>query len=102
MRWRASEVARAGRIGLGVCPGACITYCPPIPGKAPRQDAWVSHSGGGGGLPLGTSPVKLPLSATQEAEPAQGSAPSKHGPPGPPGKGTRRAGPAGTMGSEAE
>lgn len=37
--------------------------------------------GGGGGLPPGTSPVKLPLPATQEAEPAQGPALRKHRPP---------------------
>lgn len=48
--------------------------------------------GGGRGRPLGTSPVKLPLSATQEAEPAQGPALHKHRPPGPLGKGP--AGPA--------
>lgn len=43
--------------------------------------------GGGRGLPPGTSPIKLPLSATQEAEPAQGPGLHKHGPPGPLGKG---------------
>lgn len=46
--------------------------------------------GGGRGLPPGTSPVKLPLSATQEAEPAQGPALRKHRPPGPLGQGPHR------------
>lgn len=46
--------------------------------------------GGGRGLPLGTSPIKLPLSATQEAEPAQGPALHKHGPQDPWGKGPTR------------
>lgn len=43
--------------------------------------------GGGRGLAPGTSPIKLPLSATQEAEPAQGPALSKHRPQDPWGKG---------------
>lgn len=45
--------------------------------------------GGGGGLPPGTSPVKLPLPATQEVERAQGPALHKHRPPGPLGQGPR-------------
>lgn len=45
--------------------------------------------GGGGGLPPGTSPVKLPLPATQEVERAQGPALRKHRPPGPLGQGPR-------------
>ncbi|ELK29811.1 hypothetical protein MDA_GLEAN10007271 [Myotis davidii] len=58
--------------------------------------------GGGRDIPPGTSPIKLPLSATQEAEPAQGPGPSKHGPPEPLGKGPHRACPTGTMESRAE
>lgn len=43
--------------------------------------------GGGGGLPPGRHPVKLPLPATQEVERAQGPALRKHRPPGPLGQG---------------
>ncbi|XP_020031737.2 DENN domain-containing protein 1C isoform X3 [Castor canadensis] len=45
--------------------------------------------------------MKLPLSAAQEAEPAQGPARSQHRPPGPLGKGPPGQ-PPGTMGSRAE
>ncbi|XP_058137971.1 DENN domain-containing protein 1C isoform X2 [Dasypus novemcinctus] len=60
-------------------------------------------AGGGWGLPLGTSPVKLPLSATQEAEPALGPALRLHRTPGPPGaRAQPGAGSAGTMGSTVQ
>lgn len=70
---------------LGVCLPRLTTYCPPIPNIISRQDAWVSHRGWGQGLCPGTSPVKLPLSATQEAEPAWG--PANTGPQDPWGEG---------------
>lgn len=47
--------------------------------------------GGGGDLPPGTSPAKLPLSDTQEAEPAQGATPGPERPLEPSGRGLRPA-----------
>ena len=95
-------MAQPGRPGGGSGLSACRPLAHPTCGRLEGKTPGSLTVGGGRSLPLGTSPVKLPLSATQEAETAQGPALRKHRPPGPLGKGSLWARPSGTMGSTAE